>query len=128
MKTLPIGATLLLLGTLTLGMSTTVDEQIGAIEAATTTQERVRLVNEFKTTLSTMSEQERAAAIDQLRTTMQADGEQVQTRTQTRERSRLNQMDETQIMQQNQIRNQNQVGSQYMQQNSGGSNKFMNKR
>ncbi|QOY51852.1 hypothetical protein [Candidatus Sulfurimonas baltica] len=128
MKTLSISATLLLLGTLTLGLSATVDEQIRAIEAATTTQDRVRLVNEFKTTLSTMSEQERAVAIDQFRSTMQADAEQVQTRTQTRERNRLNQMDETQVMQQNQIRNQNQVGSQYMQQNSGGSSKFMNKR
>ncbi|QOY54424.1 hypothetical protein HUE87_11180 [Candidatus Sulfurimonas marisnigri] len=128
MKTLTLGATLMLLGTFTLGMSATIDEQISAIETATTTQERVRLVNEFKTTLSTMSAQERAVAIDQLRSTMQTDGEQVQTRTQTRERSRLNQMDETQLMQQNQIRNQNQVGSQYMQQNAGGSSKFMNKR
>lgn len=110
MKTLKLSATLLLLGTLTLGVAATIDEQIAAIQTATTQEERVALVNEFKATLSTLSAEDRAIAIDQLRSTMKADG--VQAQTQTRERSRLGQMVEEGNMQRNQNMNQIQAGSQ----------------
>jgi small-conductance mechanosensitive channel len=119
-------ATLMLLGTLTLGMAEdiatgmTVDEQITAIKNAPA-QERVRLMNQFKVRLATMNEAEREAAITQLRTQTQtqtrtesgnADGEQIQTRTMTQERSRLNEMQQTQQMQQMQKMNQQQIRQQ----------------
>jgi len=128
MKALRLIATLMLFGSLTLGMAeVSVDDQISAIIAASP-DERVELVNEFKTTLSTLSAEERAEAIDLFRSTIGADGEQLQTRTRTRERVRINQMDETQERQEHQRMNQNQVGSQYIQQNPGAnSGRFMNK-
>ena len=136
MKTLNLTATLMLLGTLTLGTAATVDEQIAAIEAATTQEERVTLVNEFKQTISALSAQERAEAITRLRANMNKDGEQLQTQTQTREmtreRSRINQMEQTQEMQRTQQMQQTQAGSQAMQQNKigagaggQGQNRFM---
>lgn len=134
MKILKLSATLMLLGGLTLGISATIDEQIAAIQAASA-EKRASLVNEFKTTLSTLGEEDRAAAIDQLKSTMQVNGEQLQTKTQTRDRSRVNQMNETQNRQESQKMNQNQVGSQFMQQNpsvtpdAGATpNRFMHKR
>ena len=119
-------ATLMLLGTLTLGMAEdittemTVDQQITAIKNAPA-QERVRLMNQFKVRLATMNEAEREAAITQLRTQTQtqtrtesddAEGEKMQTRTMTRERSRLNEMQQTQQMQQMQQMNQQQIKQQ----------------
>lgn len=134
MKTLRLSATLMLLGGLTLGMAeVSVDAQIAAINGAST-QERVRLMNEFKTTLSTLSQEEREAAIEKLRSGIATDGEQSKVRERTRERVRVNQMDETKEGQENQRMNQNQVGSQFMQQNpsitpdpSGTPNRFMSK-
>lgn len=124
----------MLLGSLTLGMAeVSVDAQIGAMKGASA-QERVRLMNEFKTTLSTLSQEEREAAIEKLRSSMATDGEQPKVRERVRERARINQMDETRERQENQRMNQNQVGSQFMQQNpsitpdpSGTPNRFMNK-
>lgn len=125
-------AALMLLGTLTLGMAEdvatdiTVDDQITAIQEAPA-QERVRLMNQFKTRLATMNEADREAAITQLRTQTQAqtqarekdgtaEGEQLQTRTQTQTRSRVNEMQQTQDMQQMQQMNQRQAGDQLRQQ------------
>ncbi len=129
MKTMTLSAaTLMLLGTLTLGMAEdtttgmTVDEQITAIKNAPA-QERVRLMNQFKVRLATMNEAEREAAITQLRAQTQtqtragsgdAEGEQMKTRTMTQERSRLNEMQQTQQMQQMQQMNQQQIGQQGM--------------
>lgn len=134
MKTMRLSATLMLLGGLTLGMAeVSVDAQIAAIKGASV-QERVRLMNEFKTTLSTLSQEEREAAIEKLRTSVGTDGEQPKVRERVRERVRVNQMDETRERQENQRMNQNQVGSQFMQQNPGITpdagttpNRFMNK-
>ncbi len=120
MKTLRLSAVLLLLGTLTLGMAeTTVDAQITAIQNAATDEERVELVNEFKTTLSTLSDEERTAAIDELKTTMQADGTALQTQTQmqtrTQQRSRINQTDEAQTLDATQAMGQGQSAAKAMQ-------------
>lgn len=127
MKTLKLSAALLLLGTLTLGVAATTDEQIAAIQTAETPEQRVALVNEFKATLSELSAQERETAIDQLRSTMQADGGQVQTQTRTQERSRINQMTEEGNMQRSQNMNQHQAASQAMGQGSGSHNFMGNK-
>ena len=120
-------ATLMLLGTLPLGMAEdvttemTVDQQITAIKNAPA-QERVRLMNQFKLRLATMNEAEREAAITQLRTQTQtrtetgdAEGEKMQTRTMTQERSRLNEMQQMQQMQQ-------QMNKQQMRQQGTGGN------
>ncbi len=99
MKALKLTAVLVLLGSLTLSMAdVTVDAQITAIQSATTDEERVELVNDFKETLSTLSDEERTAAIDELRTTMQADGTALQMQTQTRQRSRMHQTDEARTL------------------------------
>ncbi|MDQ1263421.1 MAG: hypothetical protein QG559_422 [Campylobacterota bacterium] len=124
----------MLLGSLSVALAeASVDAQIEAIKNTTSQQERVRLTNEFKTTLSTLSQEEREAAIEKLRSGMDGDG--VKVRERVRERVRLNQMDETRERQENQRMNQNQVGSQFMQQNpsitpdpSGTPNRFMNNR
>jgi len=120
MKALQLTAALMLLGSLTLGMAdVTVDEQITAIQNATTDEERVELVNEFKETLSTLSDEERTAAIDELRTTMQADGEALQTQTQaqmqTQQRSRINQTDEAQLLEGTQLMSEGQSAAKAMQ-------------
>ncbi len=97
MKAITLSATtLILLGTLTLGIADeiSVDAQITAIQEAPA-QERVQLMNQFKTRLTTMNESEREAAITQLRTQIQtqtqarlnegaAEGEQLQTQTHKR--------------------------------------------
>lgn len=110
-----------------------VDAQIEALKSATP-QDRVRLMNEFKTTLSTLSQEERAEAIEQFRSSMEVQNQQIQARERVRERVRLNQMDETMERQENQRMNQNQIGSQFIQQNpsvtpdAGGTpNRFMKK-
>jgi len=93
MKAITLSATtLMLLGTLTLGMAEdiTVDQQITAIQEAPAA-ERVQLMNQFKERLATMNAGEREAAITQLRTQTQtkaqarlndgvAEGEQLQSR------------------------------------------------
>ncbi|MBU1657842.1 hypothetical protein KKG72_02180 [bacterium] len=125
MKALKLSATLMLLGTLTLGMAeVSVDTEIDAIQNATP-QTRVGLVNEFKQTLSTLSAEDRAAAIEQFKASMQANGKelktmtqtqtQTQTKTQTRERNRVNQMEQTSSMQRTQQMNQHQTASNVMQ-------------
>lgn len=120
MKIATITAGILLLGTLTLGISDTlIDAQIEAIQNASP-EDRVELVNEFKTTIANLSEEERAEAIAQLRTTMQANAVQTQTQTQTqtqaqvRERIRVNQMDNTMMEEGVQKMNQNRAASQAM--------------
>ncbi len=64
-----------LLGTLSLAedIGSNVDLKISNIEKASTPQERVRLVNEFKMTLANMSANERASAINQLRASMKGE-------------------------------------------------------
>ncbi len=134
MKTLNLAATLMLLGTLTLGLSATIDEQITAISAASV-DERVELVNEFKETLSTLSDEERVAAITLLRESVGEDGSQLQMRTQTR--SRINQAEQTGDMLRTEQMQQKRTGNQAMQQNKIGTgvsvdgstpNKFMGNR
>jgi TolA-binding protein len=119
MKSFKLSIVLLLLGSLTSAIAeVSIDEQIAAIGTATP-QKRVELVNEFKKTLSTLSDQERARAITQLRSQMQT-GEETQTRTQTqtmqRERSRVKQMEQTENMQRLQQMSQHQTATQVMQQ------------
>jgi hypothetical protein len=134
MKTLKLSAALILLGSLSsLFAEVDVDAQIEALKTATP-QERVRLMNEFKTTLSTLSQEEREAAIEQFRSSMDVENKQIQSKERIRERVRVNQMDEVRERQENQRMNQNQVGSQFIQQNpgvtpdvSGTPNRFMNK-
>jgi hypothetical protein len=134
MKTVKLSAVLLLLGSLnSLFAEVNVDAQIEALKTATP-QERVRLMNEFKTTLSTLSQEEREAAIEQFRSSMDVENKQIQSKERIRERIRVNQMDEVRERQENQRMNQNQVGSQFIQQNpsitpdaSGTPNRFMNK-
>ncbi|MDT8337752.1 MAG: hypothetical protein RQ763_00995 [Sulfurimonas sp.] len=134
MKTLKLSVTLMLLGSLSFLLAEVdVDAQIEALKTATP-QERVRLMNEFKTTLSTLSQEEREAAIEEFRSSMDAEDQQIQARDRVRERVRVNQMDEVGERQEAQRMNQNQVGSQYIQENpsvtpdiSGTPNKFMNK-
>ena len=64
----------MLLGSLTLSLAdATVDERAG-------------LVNEFKTTLSTLSVEDRATAVKQLQGVMQVNGLMMQTQTRTQER------------------------------------------
>lgn len=134
MKTVKLSAVLLLLGSLnSLFAEVNVDAQIEALKSATP-QERVRLMNEFKTTLSTLSQEEREAAIEQFRSSMDVDNKQIQSKDRVRDRVRANQMDEVRERQENQRMNQNQAGSQFIQQNqsvtpdaSGTPNRFMNK-
>ncbi|TKI68730.1 hypothetical protein FCU45_09980 [Sulfurimonas crateris] len=117
MKKQMLSAALLLSLTITsLLAEVDVDSQIEALKSATP-QDRVRLMNEFKTTLSTLSQEERAEAIEQFRSSMEVENKQIQARERARERVRLNQMDETMQGQENQRMNQNQVGSQFLQQN-----------
>ena len=114
MTSLRLGATLVLLGTFTLGVAeTTVDEQIIAINTATTAQERVKLMNEFKQNIADMGEQERGKAITQLRSSMNSDEDQLQA--QTRTRNSVNQVEQAENMQQqqaaSQAKQQNQLGT-----------------
>ena len=110
-------AALMLLGTLTLGMSETVDEQIAAIQEAEPA-ERVALMNQFKGTLSTLTAEEREAAIEEMRSTMEANGDQVQTKAQTRSRLqlRVDQAEQTEDMLRTQQANRNNLGVEPMQQ------------
>ncbi|QFR50181.1 hypothetical protein FJR48_10750 [Sulfurimonas lithotrophica] len=141
MKTLNIITTSLLLGTLTLGLSATIDEQITAIQNSTTQEERVELMNEFKTNISTLTQEERLEAITQLRTTMQNSGTESQLQTRERIRTRIQDGEQTGEMLREQKMNQNQAASKGMNQirnsvdsimggvtSAGGQNGFMGKR
>lgn len=119
MKMAKLGTVLVLFGYLTLGLAeVSVDAQIEALKSAST-QDRVKLMNEFKTTLSTLSQEERAEAIEKFILNVQSDSDQPKVRERLRERIRVNQMTETMQRQENQRMNQNQVGSQFLQQNPG---------
>jgi hypothetical protein len=110
MKTFKITAMMVLLGALTLGVADEViDAQISEINAAST-EEKVQLMNQFKLKLSTLTEEERAEAISKL---------QVQTHTQTRERNRVNQTEQTENMKRSEQMQQHQMMNQTMQQNIG---------
>jgi len=116
MKTLGLAATLMLLGTLTLASAdVTVDDQIAAIAAATPEQ-RTTLVNDFKETLSTLSDKDRAAAIEQMGAAISATGKQQQTQAQTKQRSRIGQMEQNKDTQMGQHMSQQQTASQAMKQ------------
>lgn len=127
MITLKSSAALMLLGTLTLGMAATTDEQILAIQTATSTQERVALMNEFKARLAELSTEERATAIEGLRSTMKGNGEKTQAQVRVRERVRVNQMQADENMQRNQNMNQHQAASQAIGQGAAANN-FMGNR
>lgn len=114
MKTLNVLATALLLGTLTLGAAT-IDEQIEAIQNANTKQERVKLMNQFKTAVSTMTKEQRKEAMAQLRTSMEENGDQLQT--QTRTRTRVQDGEQSGDMIRNQHMHQTQQASKQMHQN-----------
>ncbi|MDQ7068402.1 MAG: hypothetical protein Q9M40_10765 [Sulfurimonas sp.] len=139
MKATKTVLSLAVMGTLTLGfaeVTTTIDAQIQAIQDAPAS-ERVELMNEFKTQLSTMNEQERSEAIAQMRTQMQAkmqehseSGEMnhEQMRTQTREHAGEMQMEHSEEMNRMQNMNQQQAGSQFGHDNerTGGSINMQN--
>ena len=116
----------MLLGTL--AMADTVDEQIAKIQNATP-QKRVQLMNELKQELFALGEKERVQAMHKLRAKMNTDGEnneQLQAR--SRQRVRLNQMQETDNMTRAQNMHQHQAAGQAMQQGvlgGGSANKFM---
>lgn len=128
MKTIKLLAIMFLLGTLTLG-AVTIDEQIEAIQNATP-EERVELVNELKTTLSTLSQEERMEAVSKLRESMQASGDQVQTQTRERTRTRTQDSDmnaemiRSQKMNQNQMSSQAKMGTENAGSNAGGQGGF----
>jgi len=82
-----------LLGTFSLAND--IDSQIAAIEKASTPQERVRLVNEFKMTLINMNTNDRANAINQLRSSMQGGTKNAQM-AQTKVHSQIHQMQDMQ--------------------------------
>lgn len=125
MKILKLVATLLLLGILTVAMAeTSVDEQISAIQNATP-QERVKLVNAFKGTLSNLSKEQKTEAINQYKSSMRAGTAntqeiKTQTKTQTKQRNSVNQMQENQSMQRTQNMNQSQTKTQLMKQGGMG--------
>ena len=67
MKIVSIVAATLLMGSfLVASANEEVDTQIAAIQAATTPEERVELINEFKILLADMNAEDRQAAIDAL--------------------------------------------------------------
>lgn len=130
MKTYKLIALLTLLSSLAVA-DATIDAQIEAIINASP-EERPTLVNEFKTSITTLSDDERSSAIAQLREAMQANATQTQTKTQTQTRARLNQAQETQSMEQAQKMHQHKVASQAMHQGISDmktpmQNKFMGK-
>jgi len=119
MKTSYIAATIILLGTLTSGTAATIDEQITAIQNATTQEERVELVNEFKTTLSSLTIEERKEATAKLRKNMQGSGAEL--KMQMRDKTHIQSGDQTGELMRNQKMNQNQAGTQGMRQSKMGS-------
>lgn len=120
MKILKLHTAFILLGTLTLAMAATVDEQIAQIQNATP-QKRVQLMNELKQRLSALGEEERTQAITKLRAKMSTNSEN----------SGQNQIQETNSMSRMQNMQQHQVAGQAIQQgalNAGSGNKFMGRR
>ncbi|MDD2790232.1 MAG: hypothetical protein PHU40_06130 [Sulfurimonas sp.] len=118
MKTFQVTMVTLLLGTLSFAMaSDSMDAEIAQINEAPT-QERVKLMNEFKLKLSTLSSEEREEAITKLQT-------RTQTKAQIRERVRVNQAEQTESMKRAEQMNQYQGANQMMQQNNAGSNTQM---
>ncbi|MDQ1263422.1 MAG: hypothetical protein QG559_423 [Campylobacterota bacterium] len=105
MKGIKISATLMLLGTLMSGMAqSSVDAQIEAIKNTTSEQERVKLMNEFKTTLTTLSQEEIDVAVDKLMLSLD-------------QQSKAQGME---VASKYQMKNQTQVGSEsFMLKNSG---------
>ena len=118
-----ITTTLVLLGTLTLGLAVdaTIDAQIQAIQSAPAA-EKVKLMNEFKQQLMTMNQDQRQEAVAALQTEMQAAGEMTQSRVQERTQARVDQTEATGEMVKSQVMTQKQMGSQVAQEfiNSGG--------
>lgn len=104
MKIIGLSTALLLLGSITFTIADeSIDEQIEALKTATT-QERVELMNEFKTTIATLSDEEKMAAIDKLRSSTDIQSG----------------VKPTDVGSQYQLTNQTQVGSQdFMLKNSG---------
>lgn len=104
MKSLRLSAVLILLGGLTVAMAeVSIDSQIEALETATA-EERVELMNEFKSTISTLSQEERVAVIEKLYSSVEVkDGAKA-----------------TDVGSKYELKNQTQVGSQdFMLKNSG---------
>ena len=118
-----ITTTLVLLGTLTLGLAVdaTIDAQIEAIQNAPA-QERVRLMNQFKQQLATMNKEQRQEAVAKMQAEMQAAGEMTQAKVQERKQIREAQTDAAGEMVRTQHMNQKQMGSQAVQEfiNNGG--------
>ena len=94
----------------TFSLANDIDSRIDAIERASTPQERVKLVNEFKITLANMSANDRAEAISQLRSSMQ--GPKSTQIIQTKMNSQMNQMQEMQNNISHQMMQQQNVISQ----------------
>lgn len=78
MKTARLGVLLMLLTSLCMA-EVDVDAQIEALKTATP-QERVELMNKFKTTLSTLSQEERTTAIEKFISNSEADSTQLKTK------------------------------------------------
>ena len=108
-----ITTTLVLLGTLTLGLAVdaTIDAQIAKIQNASAT-EKVQLMNELKMQLTTMSKEQRQEAIATMQAKLQESGEMTKAQVQERNRIRQNQVEATEDMLRTQHMNQKQMGSQ----------------
>ena len=120
-----ITTTLVLLGTLTLGLAVdaTIDAQIEEIQNAPAT-EKVKLMNEFKLQLSTMNKEQRQETVAKMQAEMQAAGEMTQAQVQERKQVRIDQAEATGEMVRAQHMNQKQIGSQSVQElnNNGAGN------
>ena len=108
-----ITTTLVLLGTLTLGLAqdATIDAQIEEIQNAPL-QERVKLMNQLKLRLSTMNQEDRSEAIAKMQAKMQATGTMTKAQARERERIRKSQVEATEEMLRAEHMNQNQMGNQ----------------
>jgi hypothetical protein len=96
-----------LLGTFSLAND--IDSQLDAISKASTPQERVKLVNEFKVTLMNLNANDRADAINQLRSSMQG-GTKTTPMSQMREQAQIHQMQDMQSgMSQQMMQQQNAI-------------------
>lgn len=115
MKTFQITLSILFLGSLNFVLaSESIDTQIMQINEAPT-QEKVKLMNEFKLKLSTLSEQEREEAITKLQM-------KTQMKTQTNEKSQSNQATQMENMKKGQEMNQHKILNQVIQRGNIGSN------
>jgi len=116
-----ITTTLVLLGTLTLGLATdaTIDAQIERIQNAPAA-EKVKLMNKFKQRLMSMNQEQRQEAVAKMQAEMQAAGEMTKTQAQERKQVRKDQAEATGEMVRSQHMNQKQMGSQVANRNVGG--------